>query len=218
MGQPVGSGLIQQNKEQPFFENLADRTGLSVSVEYRPVDVTGIPDTDGLRVLKSGLFDIVSIRGPQVSRDEVSILGFDLIGLNTSYKAGKAHTEAFFDTVDARIQQNFNAKLLGVWPAGPQVVFCKPEIGGLSEPSRPQGPSRRPKCCKLRRGSWRNRCSDAVWGGPAIACPRCGRLRNHRTGIGKFPRDGRKLPTSCFRLRCNWRSTDMPSTSIHGTG
>ena len=133
MGQPVGSGLIQQNKEQPFFENLADRTGLSVSVEYRPVDVTGIPDTDGLRVLKSGLFDIVSIRGPQVSRDEVSILGFDLIGLNTSYMAGKAHTEAFFDTVDARIQQNFNAKLLGVWPAGPQVVFCKPEIGGLSD-------------------------------------------------------------------------------------
>lgn len=133
MGQPAGSGLIQQDKEQPFFENLAERTGLDVSVEYRPVDVTGIPDTDGLRALKSGLFDIVSIRGPQVSRDEASILGFDLVGLNTSFEAGKTHTDAFFDVVDARLQSQFNAKLFGVWPAGPQVVFCKPEISGLAD-------------------------------------------------------------------------------------
>lgn len=133
MGQPAGSGLIQKNMEQPFFEKFGERTGLDVKAEYRPVDVTGIPDTDGLRVLKSGLFDIVSIRGPQVSRDEATILGFDLIGLNTSFKAGREHTRAFFDVVDGRLQANFNAKLLGVWPAGPQVVFCKPKIAGLSD-------------------------------------------------------------------------------------
>jgi len=133
MGQPAGSGLIQKNKEQPFFENFAEKTGVDATVEYLPVDVTGIPDTDGLRVLKSGLFDIVSIRGPQVSRDEASVLGFDLVGLNTSFAAGKAHTDAFFAVVDARLQSQFNAKLLGVWPAGPQVIFCKPEIAGLAD-------------------------------------------------------------------------------------
>ncbi|MEK6246908.1 MAG: TRAP transporter substrate-binding protein, partial [Planctomycetales bacterium] len=133
MGQPAGSGLIQKNKEQPFFENFAERTGIDATVEYRPVDVTGIPDTDGLRVLKSGLFDIVSIRGPQVSRDEASVLGLDLVGLNTSFAAGRAHTDAFIDIVDARFQSQFNAKLLGVWPAGPQVIFCKPEIAGLDD-------------------------------------------------------------------------------------
>lgn len=132
LGQPAGSGLIQQEKEQPFFESLAETTGLDVTVVYRPVDVTGIPDTDGLRVLKSGLFDIVSIRGPQVSRDEPTILGFDLVGLNPTFEAGRMHTDAFFETVDKRLQSQFNAKLLGVWPAGPQVVFCKPEISGLS--------------------------------------------------------------------------------------
>lgn len=132
LGQPVGSGLIQQQKEQPFFETLGEKTGLDVNVEYRPVDVTGIPDTDGLRVLKSGLFDIVSIRGPQVSRDEPTILGFDLVGLNPTFEAGRMHTDAFFDSVDKRLQAQFNAKLLGVWPAGPQVIFCKPDIGGLA--------------------------------------------------------------------------------------
>ena len=133
LGQPVGSGLIQQQKEQPFFENLAERTGADISAEYLPVDVAGIPDTDGLRVLRSGLFDIVSIRGPQVSRDEPTILGLDLVGLNTSFSAGRAHTDAFLADVDARLQAQFNAKLLGVWPAGPQVIFCKPEITSLAD-------------------------------------------------------------------------------------
>lgn len=133
LGQPAGSGLIAQTKEKPYFEALAEKTGLDIKVEYLPVDVAGIPDTDGLRVLRSGLFDIVSIRGPQVSRDEPSVLGLDLVGLNTSYETGRKHIDAFYDYVDGRLQTQFNAKLLGVWPAGPQVIFCKPEVKSLSD-------------------------------------------------------------------------------------
>ncbi|QJQ94662.1 MULTISPECIES: TRAP transporter substrate-binding protein [Halomonadaceae] len=133
LGQPAGSGLIAQQKEQPFFEALAEHTELDVAVQYIPVDVAGIPDTDGLRVLRSGLFDIVSLRGPQVSRDEPSILGLDLIGLNTSFATGRENVSAFYDYVDSRLQERFNAKLLGTWPAGPQVIFCRQEIGGLSD-------------------------------------------------------------------------------------
>lgn len=133
MGQPAASGLIQKNKEQPFFEKLAAQTGLNVNVQYVPVDVSGIPDTDGLRVLRSGLFDIVSIRGPQVSRDDPTVLGMDLVGLNPSFEAGKKNTAAYFDVLDKRLQANFNAKLLGLWPAGPQIIFCKPQIKGLAD-------------------------------------------------------------------------------------
>lgn len=133
LGQPVGSGLIQQQKEQPFFENLAENSGLDVQVEYLPVDVAGIPDNDGMRVIRSGLFDIVSFRGPQVSRDEPTMLGLDLVGLNPDYESGRTHTEAFLPVVDAAVQSRFNSKVLGVWPAGPQVIFCKPEISGLSD-------------------------------------------------------------------------------------
>ena len=133
LGQPAGSGLIAQKKEKPFFEKLGANAGLNVTTQYLPVDVAGIPDSDELRVLKSGLFDIVSIRGPQVSRDAPSVLGLDLVGLNTSFAAGKQHTKAFFDYVDHRLQKQFNAKLLGVWPAGPQVIFCKPAITKLAD-------------------------------------------------------------------------------------
>lgn len=133
LGQPAGSGLIAQTMEQPFFEALAEHADLDVSVQYLPVDVAGIPDTDGLRVLRSGLFDIVSIRGPQVSRDEPSVLGLDLVGLNTSFATGKEHMDAFYDYVDTRLQSRFNAKLLGVWPAGPQVIFCREEVSSLDD-------------------------------------------------------------------------------------
>jgi TRAP-type mannitol/chloroaromatic compound transport system substrate-binding protein len=35
--------------------------------------------------------------------------------------------------VDLRLQQQFNTKLLGVWPFGPQIIFCKPAIAGLAD-------------------------------------------------------------------------------------
>lgn len=133
LGQPVGSGLIQQQVEQPFFENFAENSGLDANVIYSPVDVAGVPDTDGLRVLKSGLFDILSLRGSQVSRDAPVMLGFDLIGLNPTYKLARLHTDAFLNVADERLQEQFNAKLLGVWPAGPQVLFCEPEITKLDD-------------------------------------------------------------------------------------
>lgn len=133
LGQPSGSGLIAQQKEQPFFEKLAETTDLDIKVEYLPIDVAAIPDTDALRILKSGLFDIISIRGPQVSRDEPSVLGLDLVGLNTSYEAGKKHIDAFMPYVAARIESQFSGKLLGIWPAGPQVIFCKPEVKSLAD-------------------------------------------------------------------------------------
>ena len=133
MGQPVATGLIQKNIEQPFFENFAAETGLDVSVEYQSVDVTGIKDTEQLRILKGGLFDIVSLRLSQVSRDEPTILGLDLVGLNPDYATGKETVAAFAPAVDAQLQEKFNTKLLGVWPFGPQVLFCKPEIASLSD-------------------------------------------------------------------------------------
>ena len=70
----------------------------------------------------------------QVSRDEPTILGLDLVGLNTDYKTGRARSSRPTpDTLDQRLQKQFNVKLLGVWPFGPQVIFCKPPITKLAD-------------------------------------------------------------------------------------
>lgn len=132
-GNLLATGLILKNKEQPFFETMAETTGLPITVDYKPMDVTGIKDTEGLRVLKSGLFDIVSLRLTWVSRDEPFFDGLDLIGLNPDYKSAREVSEIYKDALDQRLQERFNAKVLGLWAFGPQVLFCKPEISGLAD-------------------------------------------------------------------------------------
>jgi TRAP-type C4-dicarboxylate transport system substrate-binding protein len=133
IGQPLATGLIQKNKEQPFFENFAAKTGLPVDADYKPIDTLGIKDTEQLRVMKAGLFDIVSLRVSQNSRDEPTLLGLDLVGASPDYATGRKVAKAYFDTVDARLQQQFNVKLLSVWPFGPQILFCKKPIAKLAD-------------------------------------------------------------------------------------
>lgn len=132
-GNLLATGLIQQKKEQPFFENLAKTTGLPIEVDYKPMDMTGIKDIEGLRVLKSGLFDIVTLRIAQVSRDEPFFLGLDLVGLNPDYETTRKVVDAYREPFDKRLQERFNAKLIGLWAFGPQVLFCKVPINGLTD-------------------------------------------------------------------------------------
>jgi len=132
-GNLLATGLIQKNKEQPFFENLAKHTGLPLEVDYKPMDVVGVKDVDGLRVLKSGLFDVMTLRIAQVSRDEPFLLGLDLVGLNTDYEVAKKVVAAYWDPMDKRLQERHGAKLMGLWPFGPQTVFCKIPITGLAD-------------------------------------------------------------------------------------
>ncbi len=132
MGMPLATGNIQKNREQPFFEKLKETTG-SIAADYKVLDQTGIKEFEQLRVGRSGLFDIIGLRLGQVSRDEPTILGLDLVGLNTNYDTAQKVVAAYQSAVDERLQKQFGMKLLGVWPFGPQLIFCKPAITGLSD-------------------------------------------------------------------------------------
>ncbi|HZR03029.1 MAG TPA: ABC transporter substrate-binding protein, partial [Burkholderiales bacterium] len=133
IGQPLATGLIQKNKEQPFFETLAQKTGLPIVVDYKPIDTLGVKDTEELRMMKSGLFEIVSLRVSQNSRDEPMLLGLDLVGQNPDYATGRQSVKAWFAPLDERLQKQFGVKLLGLWPFGPQVLFCKKPIAKLAD-------------------------------------------------------------------------------------
>jgi TRAP-type transport system periplasmic protein len=71
------------------------------------------------------------LRIAQVSRDEPFLLGADLVGLNPDYETARKVVDAYRDAFDKRLQERHGAKLLGIWPFGPQVVFCKVPISGL---------------------------------------------------------------------------------------
>ncbi|MBS1116883.1 MAG: transporter substrate-binding protein [candidate division NC10 bacterium] len=133
LGQPLATGLIQKNKEQPFFENFSKNAGFEAAVNYKPIDVTGQKSEETLRLSKTGLFDIVSLRTAQAARDEPFLLGQDLVGLNPDYKMARKVYDLYAPHFDKVIQEKFNSRLLGLWPFGPQVLFCKKEIKGLRD-------------------------------------------------------------------------------------
>ena len=114
LGQPGATGEIQKNKEGPFFQNFADNTGLDVNANFQTLDQTGVKGAEELRILKSGLFDIISLRLQQVSRDAPAIMGLDLVGLNTDYDNARETMNEFGPVVDKQLQENFNTKLLGL--------------------------------------------------------------------------------------------------------
>ena len=133
LGQPLATGLIQKNKEQPFFENFSKQVGFEAKVNYKPIDVTGQKSEETLRLSKTGLFDIVSLRTAQAARDEPFLLGQDIVGLNPDYKMARTVYDLYAPHFDKVIQEKFNSRLLGLWPFGPQVLFCKKEIKGLKD-------------------------------------------------------------------------------------
>lgn len=133
IGQPAATGMVQKNKEKPFFDEFAKRTGLAIDADYKALDQLGIKDTEQLRVMKAGLFDIVSLRVSQNSRDEPTLLGLDLVGAAPNYETARKVYEAYFDTLDQRLQKQFQVKLLGAWPFGPQILFCKKPVSKLAD-------------------------------------------------------------------------------------
>ena len=76
IGQPAATGKVQANKEKPFFDEFAKRTGLPIDADYKSNDQLGLKDTEQLRIMKAGLFDIVSLRVSQNSRDEPTLQQF----------------------------------------------------------------------------------------------------------------------------------------------
>lgn len=133
VGQPSMSGPIQKNLEEPFFESLKEKTGLPIKVDYRTVDLLGFKDTYQLAMLRSGMFDMVSLRFLQNGQEELSILGVDLPGLNSDYQTARKIGEAYGPILDDNLQKRFGVKLLGLWTFGPQVIFCNKPIHRLSD-------------------------------------------------------------------------------------
>ncbi|WP_134682164.1 TRAP transporter substrate-binding protein [Paracoccus ravus] len=133
LGQPVATGKILEELEKPFFENFAAETGLDAKAVLSPVDTTGIKDMEGLRIAKAGLFDIVSLRFSPISRDAPIALGLDLVGQNADYESARESVELFLPEVEKVFAAQFDTKLLGVWPFGPQILFCKPDMASLTD-------------------------------------------------------------------------------------
>ncbi len=133
IGQPSSTGLLQKQKEEPFFTGLKAQTGIPFAVKYKPLESVGFKDTHQLQMLNEGLFDLVSLRLLQNVDAEPGLMGLDLVGMSTNYSDAKKVVAAYSGTVDHYLQERFHAKLLGVWTFGPQEFFCRKPVRRLED-------------------------------------------------------------------------------------
>lgn len=132
------AGNFSQNQkhiaiEQAFFESLGAESGVDLAVQYNPMDVVGVKAPDALRMVRGGTFDVMSVQIGMASRDDPLFEGIDLIGVAPDMETLQKVVAAYRPVFDERLQSKFNAKVLTLWPFGPQVFYCNHEIGGLDD-------------------------------------------------------------------------------------
>ncbi|MEJ1160149.1 TRAP transporter substrate-binding protein [Prosthecomicrobium sp. N25] len=121
------------NIEKPFFTGLPGATGLKLEMNYNPMDVVGVKAQDALRLLRTGAFDVMSVQIGMASRDDPFFEGLDLIGVSTNMADLRKAVDAYRDAFDKRLQEKFNAKVMTLWPFGPQVFYCNAPIKSLDD-------------------------------------------------------------------------------------
>ncbi|GAA5235543.1 TRAP transporter substrate-binding protein [Verticiella sediminum] len=119
--------------EREFFEQLAQTSGVDLKATITPADVAGIQNADALRLLRNGTFDVMSVQIGQAARDDPFIEGIDLVGVATDMASIRKAVDAYREVLDQRLQKRFNAKVLTLWPFGPQVIFCKSPLAGVAD-------------------------------------------------------------------------------------
>lgn len=132
------AGNFSQNTKQvaierAFFEGLGTAAGVPIGMNYNPMDVVGVKAPDALRMLRGGSFDVMSVQIGMASRDDPFFEGIDLIGVSTDMGALRKAVDAYREAFDARLQEKFNAKVLTLWPFGPQVFYCNSPVKTLDD-------------------------------------------------------------------------------------
>ncbi len=119
--------------ERPFFTGLPKATGIDMEVKFNPMDVVNVKADDALRLLRSNIFDVMSVQIGSVARDDPFFEGVDLAGVSTNMTVLRSSMEAYRQVFDARLQEKFKAKALTLWPFGPQVFFCNKPIKSVAD-------------------------------------------------------------------------------------
>lgn len=119
--------------EQRYFSGLAAAAGLSGTVNFNTMDSAQVRPADALRLIRNGSFDVISTQIGQAARDDAFFEGIDLVGVATDVPALRKSVEAFREMFDQRLQARFNAKVMTIWPFGPQVIYCNGAIRGVSD-------------------------------------------------------------------------------------
>ncbi|WP_029063035.1 TRAP transporter substrate-binding protein [Labrenzia sp. DG1229] len=129
------SGLpLHKQYEAPFWnEKLPEMSGGDLTAALTTHDQMGIAGGDVFRLLSQGVFDVGMTVADYAVSDSVALEGLDVPLIATDAPTAQKAVEAARPMVDDIYRDVFNAKVLGIAPYPPQVVFCNADIGSLDD-------------------------------------------------------------------------------------
>jgi len=129
------SGLpLHKQYEKPFWtEKMPAASSGQITAMLTTHDQMGIKGGDVFRMLGEGVFDVGMTVSDYAVSDSPALEGLDVPLIATDAGAAKIMVEAARPLIDDIYRDVFNAKVLGVAPYPPQVVFCNAEIGSLED-------------------------------------------------------------------------------------
>ena len=129
------SGLpLHKQYEAPFWtDKVKTATDGKITATLTTHDQMGIGGGDVFRMLGDGVFDVGMTVADYAVSDSVALEGLDVPMLAADAATAKKMVDAARPMVDEIYGKVFNAKVLGVAPYPPQVVFCNAEIKDLAD-------------------------------------------------------------------------------------
>ncbi len=119
--------------EIPFYKRLQQEAGDRLDIQFRTMDELGQKGFQAFRQLRGGVFDIIQIQLGYVSGDDPYWQGLDLMGVAPDLQTAKKLVGAYWSTLDKRLQEKFNGKLLALWPYGTQVFYFRDKVTSLDD-------------------------------------------------------------------------------------
>jgi len=129
------SGLpLHKQYEAPFWNDiLPGASDGKITATLTTHDQMGIKGGDVFRMLGEGVFDVGMTVADYAVSDTPALEGLDVPLIATDATSARAMVDAARPLVDDIFKDVFNAKVLGIAPYPPQVVFCNADISSLED-------------------------------------------------------------------------------------
>ncbi|WP_299665825.1 TRAP transporter substrate-binding protein [uncultured Ruegeria sp.] len=129
------SGLpLHKQYEKPFWdEKMPAASDGGITANLTTHDQMGINGGDVFRMLGQGVFDVGMTVADYAVSDTPALEGLDVPLIAIDAASAKVMVDSARPLIDDIYKDVFNAKVLGVAPYPPQVVFCNAEIASLSD-------------------------------------------------------------------------------------
>ena len=103
------------------------------TVERSEFQALGLNTMDGLRLARTGTFDVISLQVGQVASDDPFLEGIDLIGVSVNLDELDDAVAAYRDVFSDRMVDRFGVQPMAIWAFGGQIFFCAEPIETLAD-------------------------------------------------------------------------------------